>query len=87
MKGQNIPQEKDFIVLNLSKGYVLHIEVKENVKKYQSAIKQFHDGRESLMKIFNSIENMSQDWKYIGMPVWIQINLYWIVKHVLLGQL
>ena len=67
MKGQNIPQEKDFIILNLSKGYVLHIEVKENVKKYQSAIKQFHDGRESLMKIFNSIENMSQDWKYIGM--------------------
>ena len=45
----------------------MHIEVKENVKKYQSAIKQFHDGRESLTKIFNSIENMSQDWKYIGM--------------------
>ena len=54
--------EKDFIILNLSKGYVMNLEVKHNSKKFKSAKKQLNDGKNRLSEIFSEVSG----WKFIG---------------------
>ena len=54
--------EKDFIILNLSKGYVMNLEVKYNSKKFKSAQKQLYDGKDRLSEIFSEVSG----WKFIG---------------------
>ena len=58
--------EKDFIIINLSLGYIMQLEVKANVKKYQSSIKQFIDGRQKLNSVLNSIKICRYEWRYVG---------------------
>ena len=60
--------EKDFIVLNLSKGYIMMVEAKAtktdgNMKK---AMDQLEDGRKRIKSLVNSVRNISDQWKYIG---------------------
>ena len=45
--GSSTTKEKDFIILNLSKGYIFIIEVKANANKFQFAKKQLLDSKES----------------------------------------
>ena len=59
-------KEKDFIVLNLSKGYIMVIEVKASSKYFGKAKAQLQDSMERVQAVFNSVENMSQSWKFIG---------------------
>ena len=58
-------KEKDFIILNLSKGYVMNLEVKVNSKKFKSAQKQLYDGKDRLSEIFSKI-GLPSSWKFIG---------------------
>ena len=59
-------REKDFIIINLSLGYIMQLEVKANVKNYQSSIKQFIDGKQKLNTVLNSIKIDQSGWRYIG---------------------
>lgn len=59
------PNEKDFIVLNLSKGYVMLFEVKANVRKYQKSIKQLFDGKLKIEQMFRAVK-CSESWQYVG---------------------
>ena len=47
--------EKDFVILNLSKGYVAIIEVKDSSKKFQKGKKQLFDGKDRIREIFTPI--------------------------------
>ena len=58
-------KEKDFIILNLSKGYVMNLEVKVDSKKFKSAKPQLYDGKNRLDEIFSEI-GLSSGWKFIG---------------------
>ena len=57
--------EKDFIVLNLSNGSVMLVEVKSNQKGYQKAMKQMFDGKERIEEIFSAL-GITTEWKYVG---------------------
>ena len=61
-------QEKDFIVLNLSRGYIMIIEAKVNTKrgKDKKAMEQIKDGRMRVQKLINSVKDVSNQWKFIG---------------------
>ena len=59
-------QEKDFIILNLTKGYVMVIEVKASNNGFPKAKQQLKDSKERVQAVFNSVENMSNAWQYIG---------------------
>ena len=62
-------KEKDFIVVNLTKGYVFIIEVKSNANKLQTAKKQLLDGKTRIDEIFGAIGLRSTAWKYAGIFV------------------
>ena len=57
--------EKDFIILNLTKGYILVIEVKANQSKYQKAKKQLFDAKDRFGEIFGAL-GYPAGWKYGG---------------------
>ena len=57
--------EKDFIILNLTKGYILVIEVKANQSKYQKAKKQLFDAKDRFGEIFGAL-GFPAGWKYGG---------------------
>ena len=57
--------EKDFIILNLTKGYILVIEVKANQSKYQKAKKQLFDSKDRCGEIFGAL-GYPAGWKYGG---------------------
>ena len=59
-------REKDFVILNLTKGYVMDIEVKVSENHFESAKDQLMDSKVRIQAIFDSIENMSSQWKFIG---------------------
>ena len=59
-------EEKDFIVLNLTKGYVMVIEVKASNNGFPKAKQQLKDGKERVQAVFNSVNGMSNDWQYVG---------------------
>ena len=59
-------QEKDFIVLNLTKGYVMVIEVKASNNGFPKAKQQLRDSKERVQAVFNSVKGMSDDWHYVG---------------------
>ena len=61
----NMP-EKDFIILNLSKGYIMDIEVKATDNGFNSAKQQVQDCRERIQAVFDCIQNMSSLWKFVG---------------------
>ena len=59
--------EKDFIVVNLSKGYVMAIEVKTSasIGNLQKAHKQLFDTKNSIESIFGSI-CAETEWLFLG---------------------
>ena len=59
--------EKDFIVINLSKGYVMAIEVKTSasIGNFQKAHKQIFDTKNSIESIFGSI-CAETEWLFLG---------------------
>ena len=59
--------EKDFIVINLSKGYVMAIEVKTSasIGNFQKAHKQLFDTKNSIESIFGSI-CAETEWLFLG---------------------
>ena len=59
-------EEKDFMILNLTKGYVMVIEVKASNNGFPKAKQQLKDGKERVQAVFNSVESMSDDWQYVG---------------------
>ena len=59
-------REKDFIILNLSKGYIMGIEVKGSHKQFDHAKEQVKDCRNRIQAVFNGIEGMSSLWKFVG---------------------
>ena len=59
-------KEKDFIVLNLSKGYIMNIEVKASHKHFDNAKKQIKDCRKRIQAVLDCIPGMSSLWKFIG---------------------
>ena len=60
-------KEKDFIIVNLSKGYIFIIEVKTNANKFQVAKRQLKDSKIRIEELFG---NMGIEcpivWKYSG---------------------
>ena len=62
-------KEKDFIILNLTKGYVMVIEVKATYKSsyFAKAKEQLRDSKERMQAVFNSVANMSNDWLHVGL--------------------
>merc|ERR1711860_58552 len=63
---ENNFKEKDFIVLNLSKGYVMNIEVKASHKQFDHAKEQIKDCRKRIQAVLDCIPGMSSLWKFIG---------------------
>ena len=59
--------EKDFVVINLSKGYVMAIEVKTSasIGNFQKAHKQLFDTKKSIEAIFGSI-CAETEWLFLG---------------------
>jgi hypothetical protein len=47
--------EKDFINVYLSKGYVCIVEVKANSRKFQTAKKQFFDSKDRLAEVSSEL--------------------------------
>ena len=63
--------EKDFIVLNLTKGMIMVIEAKQHTKqqKLEKGLKQIEDARKRIEKLFSSIDKMSSiraPWMFVG---------------------
>ena len=56
-----IIREKDFIIINLTKGYIMLLEVKHNSNKVQSAMEQLF---ENIQKLFKRLD--ISPWKLIG---------------------
>ena len=67
--------EKDFIVINLSKGYVMAIEVKASasIGNFQKAHKQLFDTKESIEAIFGSICGETE-WLFLGVFFALKID-------------
>ena len=63
---ENNFKEKDFIVLNLSKGYIMNIEVKASPKQFDHAKEQIKDCRKRIQAVLECIPGMSSLWKFIG---------------------
>ena len=61
-------QEKDFLVVNLSKGYILSIETKYNAKngKFKKALNQQLDTRMRVEKVVSSVAGILKTWKFIS---------------------
>ena len=59
-------KEKDFIILNLSKGYIMNIEVKASHKQFDHAKEQIKDCRKRIQAVLDSIPGMSSIWKFVG---------------------
>ena len=59
-------KEKDFIILNLSKGYIMNIEAKTSHQQFNSAKEQIKDCQNRIQAVFNGIEGMSSLWKFVG---------------------
>ena len=57
--------EKDFILLNLSKGYILVIEVKSSSKQYSKGKKQLLDSKERVAEIVGNVMAATK-WKFAG---------------------
>ena len=64
----NSNNEKDFIILNLSKGYILVIEVKASSSKYFKAKPQLLDAKERIEEIVGNL-NSETKWLYAGIFV------------------
>ena len=60
--------EKDFILINLSRGTIMVIEAKQHTKhqKLQKGLKQIEDARKRVEKLFCSIDKMSSEWVFVG---------------------
>ena len=67
--------EKDFVVINLSKGYVMAIEVKTSasIGNFQKAHKQLFDTKESIEAIFGSICGETE-WLFLGVFFALKID-------------
>ena len=63
---ENNFKEKDFIILNLSKGYIMNIEVKASHKQFDHAKEQIKDCRKRIQAVLDCIPGMSSLWKFIG---------------------
>ena len=57
--------EKDFIVLNLTRGYVMAVEVKANGSLYQKAKHQLFDAKERIQEVLRAI-GLSTEWLFVG---------------------
>ena len=66
--GSGPAREKDFLVLNLTKGYFMHLEVKLSGKpeRFHRAMNQLKDGRFRMQKLIDSIDGISKLWVWIG---------------------
>ena len=62
----NVNNEKDFVLLNLSKGYLMVLEVKASQSKYQTAKRQLFHAKEKIEEIFAALGIPSPKWKYVG---------------------
>ena len=58
-------KEKDFILLNLSKGYILVLEVKSSSSQYSKAKKQLLDAKERIAEIVGNVM-ATTEWKFAG---------------------
>ena len=63
--------EKDFIIVNLSKGYLMTVEVKANSKRFSRAKKQFKDSKYRLAEVFSELSLP---------PAWKVVNLFFAQK-------
>jgi hypothetical protein len=59
------PCEKDFILVNLTKGYVLIIEVKSRDFRYQKSMKQMFHAKAKIEEVFGAI-GVSTKFLYAG---------------------
>ena len=66
-----ISHEKDFIIVNLTKGYIMTVEVKASSKRFQKAKKQFFDSKDRLAEVFS---------KLLLSPAWKVVNLFYAQK-------
>ena len=57
--------EKDFILLNLSKGYILVVEVKSSSSQYAKGKKQLLDTKERIAEIVGNVMATTK-WKFAG---------------------
>ena len=57
--------EKDFILLNLSKGYILVVEVKSSSSQYSKGKKQLLDSKERIAEIVGNVMATTK-WKFAG---------------------
>ena len=80
LHGENY-KEKDFIVLNLTKGYVMVIEGKASARNFGKAIEQLLDSKKRIQAVFNSIKNISGDWKFIGLCYIEECNEDYLKTH------
>ena len=60
----NSATEKDFIIINVTKGYMMVIEVKANVQKFQKAKKQLFDAKTKIEEICSCI-NFGHGTKFL----------------------
>ena len=66
--GKGLAREKDFLILNLSKMYFMHLEVKLSGKpeRFHHVMNQLKDGRFRMQKLIDSIDGISKLWVWIG---------------------
>ena len=57
--------EKDFIVINVTKGYIMVIEVKASTSLFQKAKKQMFDSKEKIEEICGILDLKTQ-WLFLG---------------------
>ena len=58
--------EKDFIIVNLRKGYVCVVEVKANSNRFSKAKNQFKDSKNRLAEVFNEL-SLPPAWKVVNL--------------------
>ena len=59
-------KEKDFVIVNLSKGYIFVIEVKANAKKFKNAERQLKHAKSKVEELLYAMGMKSPAWKYAG---------------------
>lgn len=59
--------EKDCIVVNLSRGYIMVIECKASKRKFMKGIRQLKDAKIRIQKVVNSVKGMSEKWKFVSL--------------------
>ena len=82
-------QEKDFIIVNLTKGYIMTFEVKNYFNRQsdqlRKACKQLHNAKRNISFLLSRVFKEEMNWSYFGLIVFLNGDRYLLDEEVQLN--